>query len=187
MIYLELFYEFFVVGLFVFGGGLATIPFLQQMAFRTEWFTITELMDMVAVAEATPGPIGINVATYVGYTVAGYLGGIVASIALLIPSITIALIVSRLLVKFKDSSTVKYILFGLKPVSLALMTYAALTVFSYAIFNVDISELFAMVLPSIDYKTIILTVVMFVAVFLLKKVHPIIFLAASAVFGIIFF
>ena len=92
MIYLRLFYEFFKTGLFAIGGGLATLPFLSDMADRTGWFTHAQLADMLAVSESTPGPIGVNMATYVGFTTGGVGGALVATLGLVAPSIIVILI-----------------------------------------------------------------------------------------------
>ena len=93
MIYLSLFYEFFKAGLFAVGGGLATIPFMKEIALKTGWFTLSQLTDMIAVSESTPGPMGVNCATYVGYETAGLLGGVIATLGLIAPSIIIIIII----------------------------------------------------------------------------------------------
>jgi len=187
MILLQLFYEFFITGLFIFGGGLAAIPFLQQMSERTGWFTITELMDMIAIAEATPGPIGVNMATYAGYMVAGIPGGIVASTGLLMPSVIISLIIARLLLRFKESKIVNSTLYGLRPASLGLIAAAGMTVFSLVIFGVELRQLISWHYELLDFRVLILAAILFIATNLFKKVHPITFLAISAVIGIIIF
>ena len=89
MIYLQLFYEFFKIGLFAIGGGLATLPFLYNLSDKTAWFTHAQLADMIAVSESTPGAIGVNMATYVGYQTVGFFGGVIATIGLVFPSIII--------------------------------------------------------------------------------------------------
>ena len=89
MIYLRLFYEFFKTGLFAIGGGLATLPFLSDMADRTGWFTQAQLADMLAVSESTPGPVGVNMATYVGFETGGILGAVVATLGLVAPSVIV--------------------------------------------------------------------------------------------------
>ena len=106
MLYLHLFYEFFKTGLFAVGGGLATLPFLNDMADRTGWFTRAQLADMLAVSESTPGPIGVNMATYVGFTTGGVPGSLIATLGLIAPSIIIILIVANLLKAFRDSKYV---------------------------------------------------------------------------------
>jgi len=183
MIYLQLFYEFFITGLLIFGGGLAAIPFLQQIGEKTGWFTTIELMDMIAVSEATPGPIGVNMATYVGYTVAGVPGGILATFALLLPSVVIALVVARLLVRFRENPIVESALYGLRPASLGLIAAAGMTVFCLVIFGVELRGITVTDFSLLDYRALILAAVLLITTNLVKA-HPIIYLAASAVVGI---
>ena len=106
MILLRLFFEFFKTGLFAVGGGLATIPFLADLGGRTGWFTPGDLADMIAVSESTPGPIGVNMATYVGFRAAGIPGGIMATLGLVAPSVIIILIISLFLQKFRQNRAV---------------------------------------------------------------------------------
>ena len=110
---IQLFIEFFKTGLFAVGGGLATLPFLQDMAVRTGWFTTAQLADMVAVSESTPGPIGVNMATYVGFTVAGVPGALVATLGLITPSIIIILIIAAFLQAFRNNRFVNAAFYGL--------------------------------------------------------------------------
>lgn len=121
MIYLQLAYEFFKIGLFSFGGGYATIPFLYQISQDFNWYSIDELTQMTAVASITPGPVGINVATYAGLKSAGVLGSLTATIAEIIPSFFLVLIVAKLLKKFSDNFYVKTAIETLKPISCALL------------------------------------------------------------------
>ena len=121
MIYLTLFYEFFKTGLFSFGGGYATIPFLYNISEVYGWYTIKELTNMVAVASITPGPVGINVATYAGLKTSGILGSAVATISEILPSLIIVILVSKILNKFYKSFFVKSVIETLKPVSCALL------------------------------------------------------------------
>jgi chromate transporter len=187
MILLQLFYEFFITGLFIFGGGLAAIPFLQQMAEKTAWFTVPQLMDIIAVSEATPGPIGVNMATYVGYVVAGVPGGLIATFGLLLPSAIIALVVARLLLRFKESALVETVLYGLRPASLGLIASAGLTVFCLSVFGVPLWDLtFANISNLFNPRTLLFIAVLFVATNRFKA-HPVIFLAASAAVGIFIF
>jgi chromate transporter len=185
MIYIKLFYEFFITGLFMIGGGLAAIPFLQQMGENTGWFTTLELMDMIAISEATPGPIGVNMSTYAGYTVAGVPGGIIATLGLLTPSIIITLIVARLLSRFRDSTLVKSTLYGLRPASLGLIAAAGIAVFSLVIFGVELRNLTSTHFQSVDFRALLLAIILFVVTNRFNKTHPIVFLAASAAIGII--
>ena len=184
MIYLQLFYEFFITGLFIFGGGLAAIPFLQQIGEKTGWFTTIELMDMIAISEATPGPIGINMATYVGYTVAGVPGGIIATVGLIMPSVIIALIVARLLVRFRESKLVQYTLYGLRPASLGLIAAAGMTVLCLVLFGTELRNMTDSHFLLLDIRVLLFAAILFFLTNKLKKIHPVIFLAASAVIGI---
>ena len=103
MIYLRLFWEFFKTGLFAIGGGMATLPFLHDIGEATGWFTQAQLMNMLAVSESTPGPIGINMATYVGFTVAGVPGAVIATLGEVTPSIIVILIIAALLRNFREN------------------------------------------------------------------------------------
>ena len=126
MIYLQLAFEFFKIGLFSFGGGYATIPFLYHISQEFNWYTLDELTQMVAVASITPGPVGINVATYAGLKSAGVLGSALATTAEMLPSLFLVIIVSKLLKKFSDNFYVKSTIETLKPVSCALLTSVAI-------------------------------------------------------------
>ncbi len=128
MIYLRLFLEFCRVGLFSVGGGLATIPFLTDLGQRTGWFTSGQLADMIAISESTPGPMGVNMATYVGFTSGGVLGGVVSTLGLIFPSIVIILIIAQFLQKFRQSKVVDGVFYGLRAASVALITAAMLQV-----------------------------------------------------------
>jgi len=183
MIYLQLFYEFFITGLFMFGGGLAAIPFLQQMSERTGWFTIPQLMDMIAISESTPGPISVNMATYAGYIVAGVPGGIIATLGLVAPSLIIASIVARLLRRFRDSRLVASAFYGLRPASLGLIAAAGLAVLRLSLLDVGLFKQTGELLDLVNIRTLILAVVLFVLINRIKA-HPIIFMAGSAVIGI---
>ena len=180
MIYIRLFYEFFITGILIFGGGLASIPFLQQMGERTGWFTQQQLATIIAIGETTPGPMGINMATFTGYTVAGTLGGIVATAGLLTPSIALALVVARLLVKFRTSQIVNGAFYSLRPTSVALIAFAGLTVLL-----ISISPTEAEPERLINLRAAIFAVILF-PLTLIFRVHPMIFLASSAIIGIIF-
>ena len=114
-IYILLFLEFFKTGLFSIGGGLATLPFLYDIADKYPWFDRAVLADMIAVSESTPGPIGINMATYVGYETGGILGGILATVALVLPSVIIIIIIAKFLNKFNENKIVKSAFYGLRP------------------------------------------------------------------------
>ena len=129
MIYLQLIFEYFKIGLFSFGGGYATIPFLYHLSEIYHWYSSKQLSDMIAVASITPGPVGVNVATYSGYTTGGILGAILATFALVLPSLIIVTIVARLLIKFKQNKFVQYAIYALKPAGCGLLAAVALNLF----------------------------------------------------------
>ncbi len=144
MIYLHLFLEFFKIGLFSFGGGYATIPFLFHISQVYNWYSIDELTQMVAVASITPGPVGINVATYAGLKSAGIFGSALATTSEMLPSLFLVIIVSKLLKKFSDNFYVKAIIETLKPVSCALLTSVAI-----GLLKPEIRDIKAMVLLAV--------------------------------------
>ena len=125
-----LFIEFVIIGTFSVGGGLATLPFLINLSSKYDWYTMPELIDMIAISESTPGPIGINMATYVGYRVSGIPGSLVASLAVMFTGVVFMLIVGRQLERFKNSPWLKKIFYGLRPTIAALIAFAAYTMLS---------------------------------------------------------
>ena len=137
MIYLQLFFEFFKAGLFAIGGGMATLPFLYDISDKTGWFTYGQLADMVAISESTPGPIGVNMATYVGFTTAGIPGSVIATLGLITPSIIIILIIAGFLKAFKDNKYVQHAFYGLRPASTGLIAAAGFSVFALIMFHKD--------------------------------------------------
>ena len=127
MIYAILFVQFFKIGLFAIGGGLVTVPFLFDLAEHYPWFTAAELADMIAISESTPGPLGVNMATYAGFKAAGVFGGAIATIGLTFPSVVIIILIAKLLKTFKDNPNVRSILTGIRPAVIALICLAAKT------------------------------------------------------------
>ena len=186
MIYLQLFFEFFKTGLFSVGGGLATLPFLYEMSDKTHWFTHADIADMIAISESTPGAIGINMSTFAGYKTADYPGGVLATGAPAMPSLIIILIISGFLKKFQDSRVVQNALYGLRPASIAMITAAGLNVAKVAL--VDLDAFLASHSPGdlFIWKAVLLGIVIFAGQKLFPKVHPIAFIALSAVVGILF-
>ena len=186
MTFLKLFYEFFKIGLFAVGGGPATIPFLQDLA-RSDygWFNEDQLGVMIAIAESTPGPIGVNMATYAGYNagfaemgvLGGILGGITATLGLVTPSIIVIILVAGFLKTFKENEYVKGAFSGIRPVVTALVLFAVFGIIK-PIFYVD----GAFVIP-----VIAISVVVFGLMFIkkLKKLHPAFWLALGAIAGIL--
>lgn len=196
ILYLRLFYEFFKTGLFAVGGGMATIPFLYDISDATGWFTRNDLANMIAVSESTPGPIGVNMATYVGFitgikdggTFGAILGAVIATLGLITPSIIIILIIAAFLNAFKNSKYVNQAFYGLRPASTGLIAAAGISVVLSNLFIPDptTSWYFG---AGINWKGWILAAILLVLTNKIKKtkgLHPIVFIGASAVVGIVF-
>ena len=198
MIYLQLFYEFFKTGLFAVGGGMATLPFLQAIGENSGWYSYTDLMNMLAVSESTPGPIGINMATYVGFTVAGIPGAVTATIGEVTPSIIVILIVAAILNSFRDNKYVNRAFYGLRPASTGLIGAACVAVILEVLTAVQLvspegSLIKGLVLPSagglLNWPGLALAGLLLVLTNWVKPVknwHPIVFIAFSAVIGVVF-
>lgn len=193
MLYLQLFFEFFKTGLFAVGGGMATIPFLYEMAEKTGWFTFDDLANMVAVGESTPGPIGVNMATYVGFVTGmnnfgvfgAILGAVTATLGLITPSVIVVLIIAVVLNSFRNNPYVERAFYGLRPASTGLIAAAGVGVVITNLFN--LSNGFT--LGAVNWKGWILAVVIWLLsnkVKWTKKLHPIVFIGISAVAGILF-
>lgn len=189
MIYLQLFWEYFQVGLFSIGGGMATIPFLYDMADKTHWFTHAQLADMLAVSESTPGPIGVNMATYVGYTTAGPLGALVATVGLIMPSVIIILLIARVLQQFRHNRYVEAAFYGLRPASTGLIASAGVTVASIALLQPELYQATGVLTDLFHGKALLLAAVVLIFsnwVKPTKNWHPIVFIGLSALAGIVF-
>ncbi|MCD8088393.1 MAG: chromate transporter [Oscillospiraceae bacterium] len=186
MIYLRLFWEFFKVGLFSVGGGLATLPFLNEMGPRTGWFTAQQVADMLAVSESTPGPIGINMAVYTGYTVAGVGGSACALAGEVTPSIIIILLIAAFLKAFRDNRYVQGVFYGIRPASTALIASAGLTVAAGALLNTAAWTGLASVGVVIQWPAIILAAVLAVIYIRFQKLHPAFLILIGAVAGILY-
>ena len=195
MILWKLFWEFFKTGLFAIGGGMATVPFLQDISTKTGWFTSADLANMIAVSESTPGPMGVNMATYVGYTVGsqqlggtgmGVVGAVVATLGLISPSIVVILIVAYFLKRFRDSKLVDSVLYGLRPASVALISAAGVEIVLFAVLRVE--SIWRIADASLSWKAVVLALAVFAGTNLipgLKKIHPVWFVVASAVAGVL--
>lgn len=182
---LRLIYEFFKTGLFSIGGGLATLPFLYEMSEKTGWFTQEDILNMLAVSEATPGAIGINMSTYVGYTVAGIPGAIIATLSLAAPCVIVIILISKILDKFRNSPVVEGIFQGLRPASIGLITAAFLSVAQESLLITENFAGLSSILSVINWPAIALAAVLFLAM-RKWKLHPIFYIAISAVIGILF-
>ena len=188
MLYLRLFWEFFKTGLFAVGGGMATLPFLYDMSAKTGWFSPAQLADMIAVSESTPGPIGVNMATYVGFSTAGIPGAVLATLGLVTPSVIIILLITRVLHAFRQNRYVDAAFYGLRPCSVGLIAAAGLLVVKIALFDVELFHSTGAFLNLLRPKALLLAALLLVltnAVKATKKLHPIVFILASAVLGVL--
>ena len=176
-----MFLEFFKTGLFAVGGGLATIPFLREIGVRYGWYTMSDLSTMIAVSESTPGPMGVNMASYVGFSQYGVLGSIIVTLGLVLPSLIIICIIANFLEKFKEAKLVQQIFAGLKPAVVGLIGSAVIsmssTVFIPDGFNTTVFTDISF------YTTLIIFLISVVLAF--KKLNPILIICLSAILGIV--
>lgn len=174
MIYLTLYLAFFKIGLFTFGGGLAMLPLIQQELLLRKWLTLSEFLNLVSVAQMTPGAVGINSATYVGNKLGGFLGGVTATAGVMTPSIIIILILSTILMKLKGNKYKEAFFFGVKPVTIGMIAYAGYIIRKSTYFYDS----------KISIGAILISVTGF---FILQKykINPIFIILLSAVLGVI--
>lgn len=175
--------EFFKTGLFAVGGGLATLPFLTQMQEKYGWFSAEDLANMIAVSESTPGPIGVNMATYVGYMTKGIFGGLMATLFLVLPSLIVILIVARAMDKYQKNLIVQNMFTFMRPAVVGLIAAAG-----YAVLKITLFQESQTILGSVNWIAVVLFIVLLVLLHLkpLKKLHPIVFILVGAVCGIVF-
>ena len=185
IVYILLFIEFFKTGLFAIGGGLATLPFLYDLASKYTWFDEKILADMIAISESTPGPIGINMATYAGYNAGGILGGIIATIALVLPSLIIIIIIAKFLSKFSENKWVQSSFYGLRPAVTALIATAGFEVLKISVFTFNKFLETHYIMDIINFKSTLLFLVLLFLTNKYKK-HPIFYIFIAAIIGIIF-
>lgn len=169
MVYIQLFYEFFKTGLFSFGGGYATLPFLYHISDTYGWYTSKQLSDMIAVSSITPGPLGVNVATFSGFATSGILGAFIATSAVILPSYILVVIVFKLLEKFRTNRHVQAAIYALKPAGCGLLASVGVQIFRENVTNV---------------WAIILFVALFIMTLKVKR-DPLIYLGISAIIGLI--
>ena len=184
---LILVFEFFKIGLFSIGGGLATLPFLYRLADKYPWFSVHQIPDMIAISESTPGPLGVNMATYTGFQHSGVIGSICATAGLIFPSVVIIIIISRMLEKFRSNKYVNYAFYGLRPAVMGLIGAAGFGVLIGALFHsATFEELrLANISSQIGIEECILFAALLFATNKWKK-HPIFYIVLSAVVGIVF-
>lgn len=177
MILLNLFYEFFKIGLFAIGGGLATIPFLYNLSYKTNWFEISEISNMIAISESTPGPLGINMATYAGFFTNGIIGGIIATLGLITPSIIVIILISKFISKFHNNIVVKKTFFGIRIGVIALILNIGIDMIKETLLNNNLSlKLFEMLL-----------FISFLILLQKTKIHPIFLILISGIIGGLFY
>lgn len=181
---LRLFFEFFKTGLFAVGGGLATMPFLYNISETTGWFSKNDLTNMIAVSESTPGPLGVNMATYVGFSVSGVVGSIVATLGLICPSLVIIVIISKFLKKFKQNPYVEAVFHTIRPTSTGLIVGACWGVVEITMFYLDKYNITSKFVDLFNFKSIIFAFILFFLIKYTNK-HPVIYIALSAVVGIL--
>lgn len=185
MMILYLIKEFIIVGLLAFGGGMVVLPFIQNIATTTNLITDNQIIEMIAISEITPGPLAVNMATYVGYIIKGIPGSIITTFALILPQVFIVFGIYKILTKFKDNKTFNSFLKRIRPVSLALTAGAALSIFESTFLNTNITFNFNNLLTFLNWKCLILGAILIV---LMRKIklHPFFYFIACAFIGIIF-
>lgn len=182
MIYLQLAFEFFKIGLFSVGGGMATLPFLMDLTTKYDWYTASELANMVAISESTPGPVGINMATYAGYQAAGVAGSLAATLSLVAPALIIMIIIAKFLENFSENKTVKAAFYGIRPAVAALIGYAVWELLKIALITVENGSI------EINYLNVVICLgtLCLLQIKKLGKLHPLVWIVAGAIVGIVF-
>ncbi|MFI3172345.1 MAG: chromate transporter [Eubacteriales bacterium] len=182
MVYIQLFIEFFKIGLFAVGGGMATVPFLIDLTTKYDWYTTAEFANMVAISQSTPGPVGINMATYAGFEAGGVFGAFIATMGLVSPALVIIMLIAKFMQNFSENNTVKAVFIGIRPVVAALILCAVweLCKLSLFLFETDGS-----------YTPITINIIMCVVLFScmqikqLKKLHPLWWILIGSLLGIL--
>lgn len=189
MIYLRLFLEFLKIGTFSVGGGLATLPFLAELVEKYGWITQNDLVDIIAIAESTPGPIGVNAATYMGFKTAGVFGGFAATLGLVFPALIIIALVAHYFMKFNENKLVRSAFYGLRPAVTGMIAAAGFQVATISLVNMelpfDLGNLGSFITAFFNIKEILLFAVVFYLLYKYNK-HPVWYLLGAAVVGIIF-
>lgn len=185
MIYIRLFLEFLKIGTFSVGGGLATLPFLAELVDKYGWITQNDLVDIIAISESTPGPIGINAATYMGFKTAGILGGITATMGLVFPALVVIAFVAHYFMKFNENPHVRNAFYGLRPAVTGMIGAAGFQMALISLVNINTLSGRDFIRDFFNYKEIILFGMVFYLLYKYNK-HPIWYLAGAAAVGIIF-
>lgn len=187
MIYLEIFWSFFQIGLFSIGGGYAALPLIENQVLKVHnWLTMEEFADLLTISQMTPGPIAINASTFVGTKVAGLLGAVIATIGCVTPSCIIVLTLSYFYFKYKNLSSIQGVLKGLRPAVVSLIATAGLSILMLAIFKTEKTTLLNMKLSDINFFSIIMVAI---AVFILRKykTDPIKVMLGTGIMGVLIY
>lgn len=178
----ELFWEFFKIGLFAVGGGPATLPFLMDLTKTKPWYTMEQLTNMIAISESTPGPLGLNMSTYAGFQTLGLFGGLVSSLGLVLPSVIIIILIARFLDNFSQNPYVKSAFYGIRPAVTALIAAAVMGVCRVSL----LVQTGGNTIPAVGAVIIAVAVFVLLQVKRLKKCHPALWFLAGAVIGMVF-
>lgn len=181
---LKVFWEFFKIGLFAIGGGPATLPYLMELSDKFGWFTMEELTNMIAVSESTPGPLGINMATYVGYQTLGSFGGIVATLGLVAPSVIIICLIAAFFSRFNSNKYVQSAFGGIRPAVAAIIAVAVMGIWRVTLFTAfDLTS--GTIEPIWQSGIFALIILGLLQLKKLKKIHPFIWFVIGAIVGIV--
>ncbi len=173
MIFWQLFWNFLNIGIFSFGGGYATLPFLYQISETYNWYSLDDLSNMIAVSSITPGPIGINMATFAGFKTAGILGSLLATTSIILPSLIFVVLISKALQKFRENIYVKSIIYVLKPLGCGLLCAVGVNMFINNFLTESINL----------YNIVFLTILILISMH--KKLTPLFYLGIAAVYGVV--
>jgi len=178
-IYVDLFLEFFKIGLFAVGGGLATIPFIFTLIHKYHWIAINDLPNIIAISTITPGPIGVSIATYIGCHVAGVWGGVIAALGIVTPSVIVIIIIAKLFEHIAENPIVKNIFYGLRAAVTGLIGASGFVILKLAVFKGPVSDF------DFNYKAIALFLISLLC--LIKfKFHPVFYIVVAAILGVVF-
>lgn len=177
-----LFFAFAQIGLFAVGGGLATLPFLFKFAATHDWLSPEDVGNVLAVAQSSPGPIGNNMAAFIGFTGGGVAGAFAASLGLAAPSVIIILIIARMMSSVEENILVKAVFSGLRPAAAGLLAFACLQALSIALYNPDAPRIYEI----LRWKETLLCAAVYIGLVKFRKLHPAVFIALGGIAGAVF-
>ena len=187
LLYIELFFTFFKIGLFTIGGGYAMIPLLQNELVSKGWASLEEIINFIAISESTPGPFAVNMSTFVGAKMSGVLGSVITTTGVVLPSFIIILIIAKYFYNFKDNFYVQSGLYGLRPAVIGLLCSSVFSIFVNN-FILDKSLLLSLnqITSAVDFKGVVILIASFL-IYNKFKMHPIKLIGICAVFGIVLY